>query len=74
MRTNVRTNELKAEIVRNGLSIAEVAAALGLHRETVYTRLKNPSKFTYVDVKKLVDLLGLSDDKIVSLFFDTNVS
>lgn len=61
-------NALKAEFVRNGLTVTDVGKLLGIARPTVYKRF-NTGSWTLDEVKKLVELLHLSGKDLNRIFF-----
>lgn len=67
----VDTRALHAEIVRNGLTQAKVADAIGCCPDTFYKKMKS-GKFDIREASIMVDLLQLSEPQ--SIFFATKVS
>lgn len=61
-------NELKAEIVRNGMNVERIGKQLGMSRPTVYKRF-NAGTWTLDDVKKIAELLNLSGKDVNRIFF-----
>lgn len=61
--------ELKAELVRNDLSIPEFAKRLGLSKKAMYERFNGKVPFKQNEIFKAKSLLNLSDDRIISIFF-----
>ena len=57
----------KAEIVRNGLSMKEVARRLNIDESTLYRKIKNNGNFSREEINKLILLLHIEDPK--SIFF-----
>lgn len=70
----MQINELKAEIVRNGMTLGEVADKIGMQRTTLWRRFKNPDEFTMAEVKRIKTVLNLDGDKVLTIFFDHGVS
>lgn len=58
-----RSNLLRAEIVANGLTIAEVAEKLGLSRNTMFSRLSGATPFNTDEVILLCEILHISDPR-----------
>lgn len=65
----MKPNELKAEIVRNGLVIETFADKVGIGRTTLWRRLKNPDEFTLGEILKMADVLNLPKNRITEIFF-----
>lgn len=70
----MQMNELKAEIVRNGMTLGEVADKIGMQRTTLWRRFKNPDEFTMSEVKRIVAVLNLTGNKVLTIFFGPEVS
>jgi len=70
----MKINELKAEIVRNGMTIEEFADKSGVTRTTLWRRFGNPSEFTLAEIKSAAKTLSLSGDKVQNIFFEDMVS
>ncbi len=60
-----RYNNLKAEIIRKGLSLTETAKLIGMSRISFYNRMKGSSKFSFDEAKKLADLLSVDIEFIM---------
>lgn len=67
----VNKNKLRAEIVRNGYTQADVAKKLGMSEKTFISRLKRGA-FKTNEVEVIVDFLGIEDP--MSIFFDREVT
>jgi len=65
----MKPNELKAEIVRNGLAIETFADEVGIGRTTLWRRFKHPDEFTLGEILRMVDVLNLPKDRITEIFF-----
>jgi len=62
-------HELRAEIIRRGTSISELANKIGISRETFWRRLKDPGSFKVSEIRAIQNALGLDESKVLSLFF-----
>ena len=62
----------KAEIVRNGLSMKEVARKLNIDESTLYRKIKNNGNFSREEINKLILLLHIEDPK--SNFFSEKLA
>ncbi len=65
----MQINELKAEVVRKGLTLGELADLVGMQRTTLWRRLNDPASFTVGEVKKLKETLELNGQRILDIFF-----
>lgn len=63
------TAELNAAIARAGLSKKFVAKALGLTYAGFWKKVRNLSEFKATEIKKLQELLHLSDEERDRIFF-----
>lgn len=70
----MQINELKAEVVRNGLTMGEVADLIGMQRTTLWRRFNDPAGFTVGEIRKLKETLNLSGQRILDIFFYHEVS
>lgn len=70
----MKVNELKAEIVRNGMTLEKFADKVGLARTTLWRRLSNPNELTLIEIRAMAEVLQLSKEKIVDIFFTEKVS
>lgn len=64
-------NKLRAEIVKNGYTQADVAKRLDISEKTFISRMKN-GVFKTDEVEILVEFLGIEDP--MSIFFDQKVT
>jgi DNA-binding phage protein len=70
----MRVNELKAEAVRKGLTIDEVAEKAGIKKTTMWRRIQDSGNFTIKEIESIANTLDLSGIKILEIFFDEKVS
>jgi len=69
----MRVNELKAEAVRKGLTIDEVAEKAGIKKTTMWRRIQDSGNFTIKEIESIANTLDLSGIKILEIFFDEKV-
>lgn len=62
-------NELRAEAIRRNVTISELADHIGVSRETLWRRLKNPGSFKVSEVRAIQEALCLDAEQVHSLFF-----
>ena len=67
-------HDLKAEIARNDLTIPRLAELMGLDKKTLYSRINGDSSFKQPEIVKLSQILNLSEDTIIRIFFADAVS
>lgn len=66
----MKINELKAEIVRNEMTLEEFADRANIQRTTMWRRFKNPEEITLGEIKKIAETLQLTSKKVTYIFFD----
>ena len=65
---------LKSTIVKKGTNVSEVAARMGIDKATLYRRIAAAGTFTIGEVEKITDILNLSNDEAISIFFTNTVA
>lgn len=61
---------LKGKIVERNTTQEAVADEIGINRSTFYRKMKEGGKlFTVEEVQKLVDILSLTSDDVMKIFF-----
>lgn len=70
----MKLNELKAEIVRNDLTLEELAKLTNMTRSTLWRRFNDPDGFTLGEITKITKTLKLDGPKVVDIFFADKVS
>jgi len=70
----VNGNELRAEIVRNGLSVPKIADIIGIGKKSFYSKLKGETQFKQKEISDLKRMLNLSNEQVNAIFFNLRVS
>ena len=71
----INVNKLKGKIVENGLSVADVAKAIGIGTASLYCKMNGKEETMYVkDAYAIGQLLKLSTDEMNAIFFASDVS
>ena len=70
----LKLNELKAEIVRNEMTIEEFADATNIDRTTMWRRFKDTNTFTFAEINRMIKVLNLSKTRIIEIFFTNEVA
>lgn len=65
----MNANELKAQIVRAGLSIPKLADKIGLNKKTLYAKINGESDFKQPEIVAIQKVLGLNDEAVFAIFF-----
>jgi len=67
--------KLKGKIVENGTSVSALAKAIGMGPSTFYHKLNRGGlSFSLEEVNRIVDVLGLTVDEAMSIFFADHVA
>ncbi len=70
----MNTDDLNAEIARNGLTKPQLAKKFGVSKKCLYSRLKGETSFKQEEIQKIASILGLNEEKIMNIFFAELVS
>ncbi len=62
-------NEFKAEVVRRGMSLDDVAKAIGINPASLHRKMNGASDFYRGEIEKIVKLLDLSGSDVIRIFF-----
>lgn len=65
--------KLKGKIVEKGKSVETISAEIGINPATFYRKLKNNS-FEINEAEKLRDILSLSNEEAIAIFFAQDVA
>lgn len=61
--------ELAAELVRHNISYPTAANLLGIGKNAFYRKMKGQSQFKQAEIKKLKEILFLSNERVSEIFF-----
>lgn len=64
----MNTNVLKSELALHEMTVAELAAVLSMSKAAMYRKLSGKSEFTRLEIAKIVQVLGLTEDKMMGIF------
>ncbi|MDE6725710.1 MAG: toxin-antitoxin system, antitoxin component, Xre family protein [Ruminiclostridium sp.] len=70
----MNSNDLRAELVRHNLSIPAAANLIGIGKKAFYCKIKGESQFKQSEIRKLKEILSLSDERVSDIFFADQVS
>jgi len=56
------------------MTVAEVAAKMGIDKATLYRRIVDGQTFTIGEADKITEILGLSPAESISIFFSHDVA
>ena len=61
---------LKSKFILNGFNISTISKELGISTNSLRNKLKGAFPFKENEMKKLADVLKLSNDEMSAIFFD----
>lgn len=67
-------NELKAECVRNGMTLEKLAGKIGINNSTLHRKINGNTEFNRNELQIIRDCLKLSDKQFISIFFSNEVA
>lgn len=70
----VDTRILRDKIAERRTNVSELASKIGMDKATLYRRLSDGAAFTIGEVDKIVEILNLTRDEAVSIFFSHEVA
>lgn len=65
----MKSNELKAEMIRKGLTVPKMADVIGVEKSAFYRKLRGQTQFKQKEICAIKATLGLSNDDIDNIFF-----
>jgi hypothetical protein len=65
--------KLKGKMVEKGKSVESISAEMGINPATFYRKLKNNS-FEINEASKIVELLSLTNEEAIAIFFASDVA
>lgn len=66
----VNINKLKGRMVELGLSMSDVAVKMGINQTTLYRKFANDGAgLSILDAQKLVEILRLTAEEAIAIFF-----
>ena len=66
--------ELKIAMVKKEMNIPALAAAMGVSKKLLYSRMKGETPFTQREITQIAKILGLDQGDIIKIFFNQKVS
>ena len=70
----MNASEFKIELLRNNLTVPELAKMIGMDKATIYSRLSGDSEFKHNEICAVRDALHITDDRLLTIFFAYEVS
>lgn len=66
--------ELKAECVRNGISLEKLAEKIGINNSTLYRKINRNTEFNRNELQIIRECLKLSDEQFIAIFFNDKIA
>lgn len=66
----MKKRDLKAKVLKQGLSVTDLAERIGIHGSSLYKKLRGEVDFQLWELKKIYKVLNLSKDQMWEIFFD----
>ncbi len=67
-------SELRAEFARQGISNRRIAAELNISEQAFYNKMSGVTEFKESEIKKLIQILGLSAADVDRIFLFASVN
>lgn len=65
---------LRSKIVQKKTNVSEIAVKMGIDKATLYRRIADSGSFTIGEAEKIAQILQLSRDEAVAIFFSESVA
>lgn len=65
---------LKGKIIAAGMSLADFSKRSGIKKNSIYRKLSGKTEFSRSEIEKISDILNLSCNEIMQIFFANKVS
>lgn len=72
MATNIQ--ELKAECTRHGMTLDDLAAAIGINVATLYRKMTGRNEFLRNELQIIRNTLSLDDEQFLLIFFNSQLA
>ena len=70
----MNTRALRLEILVQGRKLSDIAKAIGISKSSFGRKLKGETLFTQIEIVKIRDTLGITNEKVIEIFFNDKVS
>ncbi|EIW19964.1 MULTISPECIES: helix-turn-helix domain-containing protein [Pelosinus] len=65
---------LKVELLTKRKKAGDISDALGISKSAFYRKLKGETAFTQVEIVKIREILGITNERMIEIFFNEEVS
>ncbi len=66
--------ELQIEMIKQDISIPELAEKIGISKKTLYSRIKEETPFRQDEISNISQVLCLAPERILEIFFADKVA
>ena len=70
----VNADMLRGKIAEKRTTVSELAEKMGIDKATLYRRLANGDSFSIGEARKVAEILGLSNEEAIAIFFNNIVA
>lgn len=67
----MNANKLRGRLAEQRLTQEQLAAAIGINRATLHRKMDGASDFSREEMLAIREVLGLSDDDFMAIFFSS---
>lgn len=65
--------KIKSKLILLGKSVLWLANKLSISKASLYNKLNGKTRFTLDEVRIITDVLELTDEEVIDIFFDNKV-
>lgn len=65
----MNASEFKIELIKNNMTVPELAKMIGMDKGTIYSRLRGDTEFKHNEICAIRDAMKISDDRLLTIFF-----
>ena len=62
-------NKLRGKIAEAGMTVASLAAAIGLNPATLHRKINGETEFTRAEIQTITEVLNLTVEEVQEIFF-----
>lgn len=65
----MNASEFKIELIKNNMTVPELAKLIGMDKGTIYSRLRGDTEFKHNEICAIRDAMKISNDRLLAIFF-----
>lgn len=70
----VNVNKLRGKMVEYEYNVERLANETNIDKAKLYRRFQNPEEFTIREANQIINILNLTPDEIIAIFFSKSVA